>query len=280
MRALRIAIAGAGTAGLAAAAFLTRDGHDVQLFERFDEPRASIGAGLMLQPTGLASPSVPRPRPRRHRRRRGGAPASTAGPCAAPASSTSPIAELGPTPLRARHPSRRPVRPAATTKCAASPCRSRPRPPSCSASRCRRRPPACCIDAPRKPSTAPSTSSSTPPGMRSPAAGRRHPESASTAPIPMAPCGASPRCPTDWPYRGPAGAGLRRLPPDGRHPARRPPPGRPAPASRPCSGACAVQRSSRRGAPPASMRWRAQRAGGLASLRQPFVAQIRIPPAT
>ena len=53
MRALRIAIAGAGTAGLAAAAFLTRDGHDVQLFERFDEPRP-LGAGLMLQPTGLA----------------------------------------------------------------------------------------------------------------------------------------------------------------------------------------------------------------------------------
>ena len=53
MRPLRIAIAGAGTAGLAAAAFLTRDGHDVHLFERFDEPRP-LGAGLMLQPTGLA----------------------------------------------------------------------------------------------------------------------------------------------------------------------------------------------------------------------------------
>jgi 2-polyprenyl-6-methoxyphenol hydroxylase-like FAD-dependent oxidoreductase len=53
MRALRIAIAGAGTAGLAAAAFLTRDGHDVHLYERFDEPRP-LGAGLMLQPTGLA----------------------------------------------------------------------------------------------------------------------------------------------------------------------------------------------------------------------------------
>ena len=50
---LRIAIAGAGTAGLAAAAFLTRDGHDVRLFERFAEPRP-LGAGLMLQPTGLA----------------------------------------------------------------------------------------------------------------------------------------------------------------------------------------------------------------------------------
>ena len=53
MRPLRIAIAGAGTAGLAAAAFLTRDGHDVHLYERFDEPRP-LGAGLMLQPTGLA----------------------------------------------------------------------------------------------------------------------------------------------------------------------------------------------------------------------------------
>jgi salicylate hydroxylase len=53
MQPLRIAIAGAGTAGLAAAAFLTRDGHDVRLFERFAEPRP-LGAGLMLQPTGLA----------------------------------------------------------------------------------------------------------------------------------------------------------------------------------------------------------------------------------
>ncbi|KAB2914800.1 MAG: FAD-dependent monooxygenase [Hyphomicrobiaceae bacterium] len=53
MAPLRIAVAGAGTAGLAAAAFLARDGHDVRLFERFAEPRP-IGAGLMLQPTGLA----------------------------------------------------------------------------------------------------------------------------------------------------------------------------------------------------------------------------------
>jgi 2-polyprenyl-6-methoxyphenol hydroxylase-like FAD-dependent oxidoreductase len=50
---LKIAIAGAGTAGLAAAAFLTRDGHDVRLIEQFDAPRP-LGAGLMLQPTGLA----------------------------------------------------------------------------------------------------------------------------------------------------------------------------------------------------------------------------------
>jgi 2-polyprenyl-6-methoxyphenol hydroxylase-like FAD-dependent oxidoreductase len=49
-----IAIAGAGTAGLAAAAFLARDGHDVVVFERFEAARP-IGAGLMLQPTGLAA---------------------------------------------------------------------------------------------------------------------------------------------------------------------------------------------------------------------------------
>jgi salicylate hydroxylase len=53
MQPLRIAIAGAGTAGLAAASFLTRDGHGVQVYERFAEPRP-LGAGLMLQPTGLA----------------------------------------------------------------------------------------------------------------------------------------------------------------------------------------------------------------------------------
>ncbi len=50
---LRIAIAGAGTTGLAAAAFLTRAGHEVRLFERFGEPRP-LGAGILLQPTGLA----------------------------------------------------------------------------------------------------------------------------------------------------------------------------------------------------------------------------------
>jgi len=53
MRPIRIAIAGAGTAGLAVAAFLARDGHLVQLFERFEEPKP-LGAGLLLQPTGLA----------------------------------------------------------------------------------------------------------------------------------------------------------------------------------------------------------------------------------
>jgi len=48
-----IAIIGSGPAGLAAASYLTRDGHDVTLFERFAAPRP-IGAGLLLQPTGLA----------------------------------------------------------------------------------------------------------------------------------------------------------------------------------------------------------------------------------
>ena len=50
---LDIAIAGAGPAGLAAALFLHRDGHRVQIFERFDSPRP-IGSGLILQPTGQA----------------------------------------------------------------------------------------------------------------------------------------------------------------------------------------------------------------------------------
>lgn len=53
MKPLSIAIVGGGTSGLAAAAFLTRDGHDVTIFERFLEPRP-LGAGIMLQPTGLA----------------------------------------------------------------------------------------------------------------------------------------------------------------------------------------------------------------------------------
>lgn len=50
---LTIGIVGCGTAGLATAIHLTRDGHKVTLFEAFNEPRP-VGAGLMLQPTGLA----------------------------------------------------------------------------------------------------------------------------------------------------------------------------------------------------------------------------------
>ncbi|MEO0631712.1 MAG: NAD(P)/FAD-dependent oxidoreductase, partial [Planctomycetota bacterium] len=49
----RIAIIGAGTTGLATAAGLIEQGHDVTVFERFDSAQP-IGAGLMLQPTGLA----------------------------------------------------------------------------------------------------------------------------------------------------------------------------------------------------------------------------------
>ena len=53
VNALKIAVIGAGTAGLAAAIFLKRAGHDVTLYEKFDAPKP-LGAGLMLQPTGLA----------------------------------------------------------------------------------------------------------------------------------------------------------------------------------------------------------------------------------
>ena len=53
MKSLTIGIVGCGPAGLAAALFLSRDGHQVQLIERFEEPKP-LGAGLLLQPTGLA----------------------------------------------------------------------------------------------------------------------------------------------------------------------------------------------------------------------------------
>ncbi len=46
-------MAGCGTAGLAAALLLHRDGHRVTLFERFDDPRP-LGSGLLIQPTGQA----------------------------------------------------------------------------------------------------------------------------------------------------------------------------------------------------------------------------------
>ena len=52
-KALDIAIAGAGPAGLAAALSLHRDGHRVRVFERFETARP-IGSGLILQPTGQA----------------------------------------------------------------------------------------------------------------------------------------------------------------------------------------------------------------------------------
>ena len=49
----KIAITGAGIGGLAAAALLARDGHDVALFERFPAPKP-VGSGLVVQPVGLA----------------------------------------------------------------------------------------------------------------------------------------------------------------------------------------------------------------------------------
>ena len=52
MRPLEIGIAGAGPAGLAAALFLARAGHRVELIERFERP-APVGSGLLMQPTGL-----------------------------------------------------------------------------------------------------------------------------------------------------------------------------------------------------------------------------------
>lgn len=50
-RPLQIAVVGAGTAGLAAAVFLARQGHALTVFERAPAPSA-VGAGITLQPTG------------------------------------------------------------------------------------------------------------------------------------------------------------------------------------------------------------------------------------
>lgn len=52
-RPLRIAIIGSGTAGPAAAVFLARAGHEVEVFERAPQ-KLPVGAGFLLQPTGLA----------------------------------------------------------------------------------------------------------------------------------------------------------------------------------------------------------------------------------
>lgn len=49
----RVAIVGSGTAGPAAGIFLARAGHQVTLFERAPKEDA-VGAGFLLQPTGLA----------------------------------------------------------------------------------------------------------------------------------------------------------------------------------------------------------------------------------
>lgn len=50
---MKIAIVGCGVGGLAAALFLHRQGHDLEVFEAFTKARP-VGSGLMIQPTGQA----------------------------------------------------------------------------------------------------------------------------------------------------------------------------------------------------------------------------------
>lgn len=49
---LRIAVIGYGTAGQALSILLSRDGHEVEIFERVPSP-GPVGAGFLLQPSGL-----------------------------------------------------------------------------------------------------------------------------------------------------------------------------------------------------------------------------------
>ncbi|KEO88200.1 glutamate synthase [Erythrobacter sp. JL475] len=53
MKRLSIAIAGCGPAGLAAAILLDAQGHEITIFDQFDEP-GPVGSGLMIQPSGMA----------------------------------------------------------------------------------------------------------------------------------------------------------------------------------------------------------------------------------
>jgi len=50
---VKVAVVGLGTGGPAAALFLARQGHDVEIFERVNDP-GPVGAGLLVQPTGMA----------------------------------------------------------------------------------------------------------------------------------------------------------------------------------------------------------------------------------
>ncbi|MFM6958127.1 MAG: FAD-dependent oxidoreductase, partial [Acinetobacter sp.] len=53
MKTPHFAIIGSGTAGLATAILLAREGHQVTIFEQVEE-LSPVGAGLLLQPAGLA----------------------------------------------------------------------------------------------------------------------------------------------------------------------------------------------------------------------------------
>ena len=48
-----VVIIGAGPAGLAMALMLRRQGREIDLIERFEQP-SPVGSGLILQPTGLS----------------------------------------------------------------------------------------------------------------------------------------------------------------------------------------------------------------------------------
>ncbi len=50
---MKVAVAGAGVGGLAVAAMLARRGHQVAVYDQFDQPRP-VGSGLVIQPVGQA----------------------------------------------------------------------------------------------------------------------------------------------------------------------------------------------------------------------------------